>query len=835
MYTSSSQVDTSVLYFSQRLMDALAVIHAGPATYIHAPMGYGKTVAVRTYLETHKARSIWVSVLTRDQCSFWQDFCHVLRRTLPRETAVLEDLEKLGYPTDPSKMDAARRMFARLAFPAETVLVFDDVHLLPDAEEERLFRFCLLLIRQGFGHPIVFISRHAPGKEYAESLLKGMIAEINPLLFVFSKEEIAAYFRHCGIPLKDAEAAHLLKATGGWISALYLSLLHYIRQGQLAPPFEVADLLASQVFDRLQDETRELLLVLSPLESFAIPQARLFCDNAENVLGDVFQRNAFVSYDPITGHYMLHAMFRQFLLARFDRLPVGKKQAICLRHAEWLVDHEEVRKSIKLLGRVSDSTKALELLNTFVERLPVTEGNGLLLALFRSFDPALMERYPDVMFRYAMAALCAGDMPVFSDVLDRLGRYCASLPEDGREANGWRGELELLFALTKYNDIEAMSVHHKRAAVFFDRSGTRKSRLFGQDPWTLGSPSVLYMFYRQSGALEETVAQMRGCLPYYSALTGMHGAGAEDVILAEARYNAGRFSSAAIACHQALTATQKHGQIGLEICARFLLARLDMQQGQYDKAIKQLETMRHRVEAARAFSLLRTLDLYTGLLHVDIQRPEKIPSWLLQEGEDDLYAFAGGCSYLVLGSALLQSGKHAELVGRFSRLLREGTFSKNLLFTIHAHLFMAAGNTGLGFWAEAEAALFSALDLALPDRLYMPFVTIAVFLPQLKSLKTHKTYGHGIRRILQLSFSFEKARNSIVSRYFCEETLLLTPRERELVQLAMTGMTYKKIAAATGLAPNSVKRYFATLYKKLGVSSREQLMQYLADNKGSSL
>ncbi|MBU1002453.1 MAG: LuxR C-terminal-related transcriptional regulator [Proteobacteria bacterium] len=833
MPSHSSSVETSTLYHSQRLKQALCSIHSKQVTFIHAPMGYGKTVAVREYLGEHKAQSVWVSVLTQDPGTFWRDFCRVLHKSLPGEAVTLEILEELGYPCDPAKVDAARGLIGRLDFPTDAVLVFDDVHLLPETEGWGLVRLCLLLVRQGVFPPIVFISRHSPGREMAEALLKGVATEIGPAPFALGQEDIRAYFELCGISLAEAEAATLLKATGGWISALYLYLLHYSRHGQLAAPTELSVLLASQVFDKLGDEARLLLLVLSPLVSFSVPQAKLFCEDAHAVLADVLRRNAFISFDPVTEGYMLHALFRGFLLEHFSILPLEQQQDAYLRNARWLIRHDEIRKAVKLLGEVKDSTEALELLNTVAERLQVTDGNGLLLALFRTFQPSLMDRYPGVMFRFAMAALSARDIPTFSDLLARLERYCASLPEDDATANGWRGEMELLLALTKFNDITAMSAHHRRAAEFFRRAGAGGSRLFGQDPWTLGSPSVLYMFHRESGALEKALVQMRECLPHYSRLTGMHGAGAESAILGEARYNAGEFEAAAVAAHQALASAQEHGQIGIEVCARFLLARLSMQQGEYDRCLEQLALMRARVEQEKAFSLLQTTDLCMGLLHVSLRRPERIPQWLVQGADEKFYAFAGGFASLVMGGALLLAGEFAELVGRFSQLLQQGVFSKNLMFSIHAQLFIAAGNTGLGFWAKADSALFEALDMALPDRIYMPFAMRTAFLPQLKNLRDDPTYGPGVRRILKLAARFEKNRNAVVSRFFQGDTPSLTPREGELVRLAVTGMTYKDIATALGLAPNSVKRYFAALYKKLGISSREQLMRHFEEKGGS--
>ena len=827
-----SPVDTSVQYHSGRLLRALAVIHETPITCIHAPMGYGKTVAVRKYLEKRQSHPFWVSILTKDQDAFWRDFCNVLRRNLPEDADGVQALDELGYPSDPAMMDVARELIARLEFPPEATLVFDDVHLLPESTIPGLVGLSLLLARQGEFPPIVFISRHAPVQALAEPLLKGFAVEIGPEVFAFRKEEIGNYFEQCGILLDNAEAEKLLKATGGWISALYLYLLHYVRHGQLAAPTGLSVLLETQVFDRLNG-AKFLLLVLSPLESFSLPQAELFCADAEVLLEEVLKRNAFLRHDPVTETYTLHALFRGFLRQRFRQLPEERQREACLRNAEWLIRHDEIRKGVTLLGEVGNAVESLELLNSVVDRLQVTEGNGLLLALFRTFELSLMERYPGVMFRYAMAALSARDIPTLKDLIARLGRHCASLPEDGAEANAWRGEMELLLSLTKYNDILAMSAHHERAAEFFRRGGVRQSRMFGQNPWTLGSPSVLYMFHRESGALENTLRLMRECLPCYYRLTAMHGAGAEDVILAEARYNAGDFEAAAVAIHKGLSLALEHAQTGIEVCARFLLARLDLVHGEYARSMEQLRVMRERVEESKTFSLLPTLDLCSGLLHASIHRLEKIPAWLAQGGEEKFYAFAGGSSYEVLGSALLLAGDYAELAGRFSLMLERGDFAGNLMFTLHANLFVAAGNVGLGLWADADDALFAALDLALPDKIYMPFVAAAGFLPQLKSLKDDETYGYDVRRILRLSTAFEKARNSIVSRFFPDDEPSLTPRERELVRLAVTGMTYKSIADALGLAPNSVKRYFAALYKKLGVNNREQLKQYVMGREGT--
>lgn len=62
---------SNVRYFSPRLLAALTGILSSPLTVIEAPMGYGKTVAVREFLRRENLAVIWVSVLDSPDGAFW--------------------------------------------------------------------------------------------------------------------------------------------------------------------------------------------------------------------------------------------------------------------------------------------------------------------------------------------------------------------------------------------------------------------------------------------------------------------------------------------------------------------------------------------------------------------------------------------------------------------------------------------------------------------------------------------------------------------------------------------------------------------------------------------
>ena len=100
------------------------------------------------------------------------------------------------------------------------------------------------------------------------------------------------------------------------------------------------------------------------------------------------------------------------------------------------------------------------------------------------------------------------------------------------------GEFELILGFTAYNDIKKMAEHYTKSWV-----------LIGQptaiyDPklnWTFGSPSVLYLYYRESGRLAEHTRDLIEHMPCYSRLTSGHGSGGEYIMEGERLYHLGDF------------------------------------------------------------------------------------------------------------------------------------------------------------------------------------------------------------------------------------------------------------------------------------------------------
>jgi LuxR family maltose regulon positive regulatory protein len=74
------QRKTRELYFSKRVTEAMKRIFDYPLTIVEAPMGYGKTTAVREHLGKARANILWQKVYDSSVNSFWNGLCSMFKK-----------------------------------------------------------------------------------------------------------------------------------------------------------------------------------------------------------------------------------------------------------------------------------------------------------------------------------------------------------------------------------------------------------------------------------------------------------------------------------------------------------------------------------------------------------------------------------------------------------------------------------------------------------------------------------------------------------------------------------------------------------------------------------
>lgn len=213
------QVDTkrsphTVYHFNKRLLDSLNSIFKTPITIISAPIGYGKTTAIREYLYRTNAAISWISIYSNSAEDFWKNFC----QAMPCNNDVSSGFMGHGFPHDRNAVLQMVNYIEKIDFQHETALVIDDYHLI---KNEEITSFILALAKKAIPRFHIVIATRVNFPYDDELLLGGYVNLITASVFALEKEDVRRYFEKYNIEISDDKIQVITKFTEGWISALH--------------------------------------------------------------------------------------------------------------------------------------------------------------------------------------------------------------------------------------------------------------------------------------------------------------------------------------------------------------------------------------------------------------------------------------------------------------------------------------------------------------------------------------------------------------------------------------------------------------------------------------
>lgn len=811
------------LYFPRRITDAMGMILDYPLIIIEAPMGYGKTTAVREHVGLSDAGLLWQNIYDESKAAFWSGFCGLFEEfDAGRSISLL----KLGYPDDSVSTHAALELIKAIDLPIKTVVVIDDFHLL-DAPD--VAGFITLLSTNGIKNlHIVLVSRFFNHFNTEELSLKGYLYHIKKDVFEFSKNEIVEYYKCCGIALSSDEADELYSLTEGWISAIYLLMLNYKEGEKLSTSVNIYNLTEQTVYNPLSETVRQFLLSMSVYSSFTREQAAYMMPHidVEKILNEITGGNSFIMYDPVQKSYHIHSILKNFLTNKLNAMQETVRTALFDKASKWYFQSGEYLLSLRysyLAGDFDSMMRALEL-----DKGHSFNGDHK-ESLIKYFEECPFEHkvnHPYAVLIFARRMFMINEMSLFRKSCEAFMEIYQSIETgDADYKNRLLGEYELLMSFTEFNDIENMSEYHKRAyellvepSLIFDK----------QSSWTYGSPSVMYLFYRKSGDLLGEVHTMRRVMKYYYQITCDHGKGAEDIMSAERFYCMGDFLNAEIDMHKAYQTTAESTDVAL--CAIFLNIRLCLVKGDFDDILKLFSKLRENIFEKQWHIYMHTIDICEAYVYTQLNMNDKVAPWIRGGEFKNVRLLFPSLSYLniIYGRVLVENDEYEKLIGRSEEFLNMAGIYPNLLAQIYTYIYIAAASDGLSRGGDACAALKNALDIAMPDKVYMPFVENGNRIKHL--LEELRTSGVHSNDIAQIQAIYKKYNNS-VKRLIRENTSktkeTLTERESEIARLAAQGLSNKEIGLQLFISENTVKTQLKSVFLKLKINSRALLRQKL--------
>ena len=809
-----------IFYFNENLINCMNNICKMPITLISAPVGYGKTTALREFFRRTNT-NYRVVAMERD-CPvevFWDSLRDALASCADGGRGGAEAFGlPLEFPMTNGAVSETVTRISRLNFSRKTVLIFDDFHnMKPPGPAD----FLVLLAKRAVRNLHVVVSSRHEFPNMRDLLLAGCSNIITAKAFVLSEGEISKFFAAHNVELSSRQARALSLYAEGWPSLVHNIMISVTLagkiDGQSISAFEnnIVLSLTEEVYIPLPDECKDLLLRLCGETDFTGEQADFVCrgetpDFARGALDKIKSRGAFViREDTNGGSNRIHNFFAKAIKSRFLLLSEHERAEFIKRMGDWFLQEENYRKAANYYRMADDAASFF----SAYERVKICCGPPDVFLMLLSFFAREAE---NILSYNALGALSfavemylngAGD--VFKDI---VGMIEPSARESPRLAAG----LELVLCPLDECDIEKNAARINRASLLVsDKMPDKLDFLYT-------SPSILFMYYKKPGSLDDTVKSFNALLDGYRELTGAGDSGAAFLLKAEACYCRGEFGQADAALQAALLNSIRQGDMGVWTAGRFLSARVLLARGDVDGAFKIIDETRGRIASEEGYSLRNTIDLCENFLLLMLDRPEGFVPWIFSEGVYDgrlirpLVPFAA----IVRGACLVKSGRSSEIIGcRLSGAWPLTSFC-GVLRSIYDNLTLSTALAEFGSLDESAEFLCGAMDLALPDSLYSPFFEMcpASWGMFEKAAAAGPRYKVFVSKVRACGRRLCGARNMART-----DAGILTKREKEVVGLLRNGLKNKEIAGALHVSENTVKSALKNIFRKMGVESRKDI------------
>lgn len=512
----------NIIYISDRMRETLRPIASCALTAVVAPMGYGKTTAVRWFLaEQAKAGAVVLqaSIYSDNRSIFWKSVQKAFA------AAGLTVLEGYDCPADASGAALLLEdLCAALGGKTPYYLFLDDFHLLGD---EWVAQFlCRLAYRLPENVHLIVASRNRflPGEQVVR--LGRRLHRIEADGLRLNREELLAYTHRCGVEITAAQAESLLRSCEGWFSAVYLNLHALAERGSLLQPgSDIYAMFTAAMLESLPEKTRGFLAVMGLADEFTVEMARAVTalPDAEEVLRALTQQNAFVTRLPDGVSFRFHHMMKECAERLFAQLPAARQTEVWQRYGRWYAQKAQYLHALQAFEHCGDRDAALAVIEADAGDLLASLSPAELLQRLDRCPVEALQRHPLAILVLMRRMFTWQQIPKMMELKALLEAAVAQHPEwPAAERGNLLGECDLIQSFLFYNDITQMSRLHRSASRQMSRPAVT---LRNSGSWTFGSPSVLMMYYRAPGELGKELAEMYECMPHYYKITNGHGRG----------------------------------------------------------------------------------------------------------------------------------------------------------------------------------------------------------------------------------------------------------------------------------------------------------------------
>lgn len=814
----STKDPRATILVRERVNTQLASTITVPINIISAPMGFGKTTAVQTFLNENTYPYIWVTMTEALKIAPSKYFWLLLVRELSKIDKKFADiLQNLGFPEDSVQIIRIIDRLQDLSYQNDFFWIIDDFYLIENAEID-FFLERLAFAQIPWLH-ILIITRHLPALPITEFTMKGICSIISSQDLSFTEQEIQEYLALIDMHVGKQVLEQIYSYSNGWITAIYVMVTSYLHNGYLDLDHSVHAMLETAFYSGYDEQIKTTMLKLSVFESFSVAQAKYVLEdqNLPFVLDFLCQQNAFISHN-ISGIYKFHQIFHDFLNEECQKSDIDLQRIIC-RAGNWYSQHGDHAQAFKFWLMAKDYEHIFEELECSNISNISSINQKLLSQIFNYTDQTLRYKYPLSTLKYIFFYVLHVDKQMGIRLLKEAMEYFEthSLPDYSCErilAEGY-----IIYTSIAFNDYNQIIKHSQKALELLN--GKTSLIRTPHSVLTYGLPHFTYAYYHTPGDFWNMTRTLLDGFGAHVKATGGCGAGFEYISRAEYALETGDYENVETNAKKAIYKADLYDQTCIIVCAQMTLGRLYLFQNRIDEYQKIVSQLLLSAKTEQNTLNLNCIDNALGYLAACNGDIRLIPSWLKTGNMTSCTTNYHGSAfnYIIYGKAVYLSGNYVKLEILTESFNDYFSYFNNQLGFIHNHIHNALAKYHLYGSNIGVKELDKALIIGEKDHIIMPFIENGAYLLPMLTSGLSRVSSEYIETIVNyIKNNDTVGLNDITSSHkgFCQ----LSERETEILDFLSHGMSRKIIADKLYISENTVKRHIQNIYQKLDVNNK---------------
>ena len=595
-----------------------------PLTVVTAPMGYGKTTAVKHLLSHIHAHIIEIT-LSENQISeecLWEV---LVRSIFEFDKHFAKKLSCIGLPRNSQQIWDIIEEVKKITLEVPVVIVIDDFHLLNSLEMDRVIQ---MIVYQNIKRlHILLIGRKQPNFDILEMQVKNLCYPIGQFELMLNPEDIDEYFKIYGYKLSEEEAYRVYQNTEGWISAIYLIMLEYKETQKIEGTRPVSKLIESLIYNKYDESMKGFLLKLSIMREFNFTQALYVTqeEKAGEYLKCLEETNAFVIYDGISDAYKIHKIMSQFLYNKLIRDNVIDKQMLFQRAGDWYLEHNYPFTAFEYYIEAKEYIKILSYLSRTHSINTIEKNSEALERIFNKVPKEIALQYPLAYLIYIYKCLFLKNKEKISYIFQIM----RDIEDKYRDNTEILGEVYLAKSFLFIRDMPQLLECMVQARSYLPKGSQ-----------ILCSDSILHLvetpmslsYYTILGRYKEHGDMYIKSFQCYEDITSGGGSGMDYLIRAEYYLETARLDASALEAEKAIYKGEIKAQKSIIISAILCLSRIYVYQNKHEEGIYLLKSWQKKMREEGDMLRLHITDNALAYIYGCMNQLENIPVWI-KEGD----------------------------------------------------------------------------------------------------------------------------------------------------------------------------------------------------------